>query len=59
MAMTDKEKAFIEEIVSISRKHGLCLVHEDGQGSFIIEEYSESNITWLRAANYNRFEEDK
>ena len=50
--MTDKEKAFVEEVVSISRKHGLSISHEDSQGAFLIEEYQDYNIEWLRSANF-------
>lgn len=43
----DKEK-FINDIVKVYEKHGLSLAHEDSQGAFIIQEYKEDNIGWLR-----------
>ena len=53
MSMTDKQTKFIEEIIDLSKKYGLCLSHEDTQGSFLIEEYDESLIEWIRSADYD------
>jgi len=44
-----KEK-FIDELIKLCKKHGLSLAHEDSQGSFIIEEYSDENIQWVKEA---------
>ena len=43
-------KAFLDEIASVSRKHGMSLSHEDGQGAFIVEWHHQSNIAWLMEA---------
>jgi len=41
---------FINEIIGICRKYNLSLSHEDSQGGFLIEEYKEHNINWLKGA---------
>lgn len=46
-----KIDAFIEEVISVSKKHGFSISHEDGHGPFEIEKFSESNASWLRHAN--------
>lgn len=46
--------AFIEEIVSVYRKHGLSISHEDGHGAFVIESFDETNVEWLERAVDNR-----
>lgn len=43
--------AFLEDIKQVCLKHNMSISHEDGHGSFIIEEYSDDNIDWL----YNAF----
>lgn len=48
--MSDKVKKFIEDILAVYEKHGLSISHEDGHGSFEIEEYNQHNEDWLRAA---------
>lgn len=42
---------FFNEIESICKKYGYSISHEDGQGAFNIEKYSEDNIDWLKNAN--------
>lgn len=51
MVTTKKEKEFIEKIVELSKVMGYSLSHEDEQGGFIIEGYSDENIDWLRHAH--------
>lgn len=50
-----KIKAFLQEVVALSRKHNLSIAHEDQHGAFLIEEYKDVNITWLMAADYGRY----
>lgn len=45
-----KIDAFIDEVIAVSKKHGLSIGHEDVHGAFEIEEFSESNALWLRHA---------
>jgi hypothetical protein len=45
---------FIKDIETVCKKHNLSISHEDGHGSFIIEEYKESNIKWLSQAEDGR-----
>jgi hypothetical protein len=49
-----KIAAFIEDVVAVEKKHGLSLSHEDGHGAFMVEEHSEGNEEWLKAARDNR-----
>lgn len=43
--------AFLEEIIAVCKKHGMCIGHEDGHGSFLVHrEIIEHNLGWLRAA---------
>lgn len=59
----NKERKFIEtpsnvieffnELEIIYRKYNLSISHEDGHGAFIIEEYNDGNIDWLKNANLN------
>ena len=53
VARSKKIEAFFNEIESVCRKHGYSISHEDGHGSFEIEEYKDSNIDWLKNANLN------
>lgn len=42
---------FFDELDKLCLKYNLSISHEDGHGSFIIEEYKETNMNWLRNAN--------
>ena len=44
-------EAFIEDIVSVFRKHGFSIGHEDGHGGFKIHLLSEENIRWFKGAS--------
>ena len=46
----DKMKAFLADIIIVCNRHGLSLSHEDGQGAFIVEDYSSKNIERLLEA---------
>jgi hypothetical protein len=48
----EKSGEFIEELIEVMQKHGLSLSHEDDQGAFIIEDFKDENIHWLRDAYY-------
>ncbi|NCU28734.1 MAG: hypothetical protein EOM85_03650 [Candidatus Moranbacteria bacterium] len=43
------EKFFIE-YEELCRKYGISLSHEDCCGSFIVEEFSTDNISWVKDA---------
>lgn len=55
--MNNKEriKNFMKEYEELCVKHGLSLSHEDCEGGFIIDEYNQENIEWVKAA-MNGFE---
>ena len=46
-----KVEKFLKDVVETCKKHGYSISHEDGHGSFEIEEYSNENIDWLKDAN--------
>lgn len=46
-------KDFLEDVVSLCKKHNLTISHEDGHGAFIIEEYDKFNLEWLHQADIN------
>lgn len=48
--MPSKMENFLNEIEKISKKYDLSISHEDGHGAFIIDDYDERNIEWLKAA---------
>ena len=39
---------FLDEVLEVCKKHGLSISHEDGHGSFLIENHNESDAQWLR-----------
>lgn len=43
-------QAFLDEIEKISRKYGLSIAHEDEQGAFLIDKFSDEKMEWLKAA---------
>ena len=43
-----KAKAFIEDIIEVSKKHGLSLGHEDIGGKFQIYPLDDSLLIWLK-----------
>lgn len=44
---------FLNEITKIYKKYNLSLSHEDSHGAFIIENYDEYNIKWLKNSLIN------
>ena len=54
-----KVDAFLEDILTVCRKHHLLLSHEDGHGAFLICEYSEGDPDWLRHADIEKTAEDR
>lgn len=49
---TPKEmEAFLNDIVEVYERHGLSLSHEDCHGAFIVEDYNERNVRWIRNAH--------
>lgn len=41
---------FVEELIDVCHKYGMCLSHEDLQGSFIVRNLDDNFIAWLRHA---------
>ena len=46
-----KVDAFLEEVLSVCRKHGMGIGHEDFHGGFIVEPLDDGLIEWLSAAS--------
>ena len=42
--------AFLNEIAEVCQRHGLSISHEDQHGGFLITEFGEANIEWLKSA---------
>ncbi|MGG2091283.1 hypothetical protein AB1283_00770 [Bacillus sp. S13(2024)] len=42
---------FFNDIEEVCKKHNMSISHEDYHGGFIIEEYNEKNIEWLKNAS--------
>jgi len=48
--MPEEMQAFLADIETVCRKHGLSLAHEDEHGGFIVEELKERNLRWVAGA---------
>ena len=44
---------FLKDIKLVCKKYNLSISHEDYNGVFLIEKYSEENIDWLLGASKN------
>ena len=50
MSNEERIKKFMKEYEELCIKHGMSLSHEDCQGAFIIDEYDEDNVEWVKSA---------
>jgi hypothetical protein len=48
--MTPEREKFWEELEALLRRHNISISHQDFQGSFILEPFTEYNWRWLREA---------
>lgn len=44
---------FYYDLFMLCKKYNITISHEDGQGSFIIEDFNEENIKWIVNAQLN------
>lgn len=44
-------EAFLDAIEAVCKAHGKSITHEDGHGSFLIEDFREDYMDWLREAS--------
>jgi hypothetical protein len=44
---SEKIDAFLNEIIEVSKRHGLSIGHEDYHGAFKVEKFSQENADWL------------
>ena len=49
--MKNDEALFIEDILTLCKKHGFSIGHEDEFGAFEIHNYDEHYSDWLRHAH--------
>lgn len=49
--MPAEMEAFLHEILSVYKKYGLSLGHEDDHGAFEVWPYDEDNVFWLMHAH--------
>lgn len=49
----EEVEKFLEDIIQVCERHGFSFSHQDSQGAFIIEEFDDNNIKWLKAAEIN------
>ena len=48
-----KREEFLNDIIEVYKKHNLSLAHEDIEGAFVIQDYKEKNIEWLKQAYFD------
>ena len=46
-------QSFLDDIVDVYKKHNLSLSHEDLFGGFIVQEYKEKNVKWIKQAKFD------
>ena len=52
----DRRKAFLADLEALMRKHNVSVSHQDGHGAFILEDFDEGNLAWLRHAHGGLYE---
>ena len=45
---------FYNDLINLYKKYGISISHEDGHGGFILEEYDEFNIQWIKDASVTK-----
>ena len=48
--MKDRAKNFFKEYEELCKKYNLTLAHEDCEGSFLLEQFNDDNIKWVKDA---------
>ena len=43
-----KTEDFFNEIETVYRKYGISISHEDYMGGFVLEEFNEGRMKWLK-----------
>jgi hypothetical protein len=54
--MKNKIKNFFKEYEELCKKYNFSLAHEDCEGGFILEEFNEDNINWVKSAYIDKYE---
>ena len=54
--MKDRAKNFFKEYEELCKKYNFSLAHEDCEGGFILEEFDEDNINWVKSAYIDKYE---
>ena len=50
MNREERAKNFMKEYEELCKKYNLSLGHEDSQGGFILDEYKEDYVDWVKCA---------
>lgn len=48
---SERIEAFLDDIQEVFEEHGLALGHEDWHGAFLIFEFDEEFVDWVRGAH--------
>ncbi len=54
----EKGQEFLIEIEKLCHKYGISISHEDSHGAFLLEEYDEELMAWLREASYGLYKSE-
>ena len=47
---SDKSEKFLKALVNLCKYHDVSIAHEDLWGAFVITDYDEDHIKWIRDA---------
>lgn len=51
ISASDKEQEeFLIELEQLCKRYSISISHEDGHGSFILTQYNELDMNWIKAA---------
>ena len=46
---------FLVELQALYKKYNISIAHQDSQGAFILEEFADENIEWIKNAEIDEF----
>jgi hypothetical protein len=53
--MRFKRREFLKKLRALCEQHGISIAHEDGNGAFLLEDFSEKTMRWLEQADYGEY----
>lgn len=51
---SDAVDSFLNDIAIVCKQHGMSISHEDSQGAFIVEKFSDDKADWLADAHIGK-----